>query len=1005
MADYSYASEAFFSELLRISSTIVWKNSSIAKQKEDPTQSVYVDQFMLAHQGKLTFDLIFSFDINVLIASGLTEQQAADGSEVSTEIPLDKRDVCTKNQIEYILSSYDEPNDYYRMLSGLPDRDDVEFVYNTKYPQISDDVTPIHMLPSDVLYLLESVGYLDELIQEYPNKKYLNHLASKKIDPYTARNSADYAILWIDHSDFSSLVNDFKETYDSCRYMITSVFNSQNIKNNNNDYIGFIGMTILFATIIQMHKKFLDADVTREFYDLDSLRYVYDSYGVPFYSAIPMQYHKLIVKNINRLISYKGSTQVIYELFDIFGLPDMSIYEYYILKTHRFVNGKPVFSKNEDGSYNLKAMYDIKFAKVQLYNDPVSDISDPQNHVSYEDMVRNDPYWISDKELIDKIYQEEYNYLESKYLGIQTTFDMMKIMYESCYYLKMIIDNRKLLSATSVYNNNIKLYTNLFDLVVYICALMCKKYGYEGNIPTDPHEIGKVLGFNFNLDLETLKEYITQEDYLKHDTQLLEYLSTLKVYSLESVRNVYANLTELRKYLMKKMSETADPEEYWVYYELYNSIMYSEYVKDVFKKSDGETASSFADMLRNTNLTLYERLTNDDDYDIGEEISYSIYLLKSSCDELSHIEYMDSMNIDNVIEYLLKLVEFFKSAKADVTSYTVVYSLASALDNHIKIMNYIQVINESRSFVDYIDELDDMIHLCRDLTYFRDNLITLLDSSRLLFSRHFIDAKIDQLTDYIKTISHLIKDITVTTEFVDTISDINIHLLDDDEFVMHDMVSLLYDDVKEIIKYLVSDKFNLDTTIATITQTLKDSGELVSEETFTDYIVKGLTIQRLMTSYKKEDYITRINSTHHSESDIMFDDKFVSYVVKYILEFSDQNYDSLVESIKEIIGKNQLNSVYNQHDSSINTINHISVLSTDNYVEMVSKLVSEIYKHYMNSEHILDSELHGLDQSINVSEYSKTTGELVNSSNRIKRVSLNTINDQLVLLHESTIEE
>ena len=634
MTDYTYASELFFGELIRISSDIVWKNDAVAKANEDPSQSLYVEQYILARQDRLAFDLIFSFDYDVLIASGLTEEQASNGSEMSSEIPENKRELCTKNQIEKILKTYNEPNNYYRMLNGLPDMDDNSFIYNTKYPYISDDKTPIHLLSIDIIHQLDANGYIDELIKMYPDKKYLKHLSSKKIDPYTARNTEPYGILWIGNSDYASLVDDFKEVYDKCRYMITTVFTSKNIQTNNADYIGFIGMCILFSTIMQMNKKFLDVDITRDFYDEDSLKYVYDSYGIPFYTSIPMEYHRRIVKNINRLLSYKGSTQVIFDLFDIFDLGYMSIYEFYLFKVHKFKDGKPIFVKKSDGTYDKKAMYDIKFAKVKLYNDPVSDIIDQVNHVSYDDMVLTDPYWVSDKELLDKLYEEEYNYLESKYLGIQTTFDMMKIVYESCYYFKMILDNKELLSVTTLYDNNTRSYVNIFDCIIYICALICKKYGYEGNIPSDPHEVGKILGFNFNLNLTELQNHISETDYLKNDEELLKYLSSMNVNSLESIRVVYENLTNLKKYLLNKMAETAIPEEYWVYYELFESIMYSEYVEDVFTKSDGTTATTFADMLVDRNPSFYQRLMNDNEYNINDEISYMLYLIKNTCTSL-----------------------------------------------------------------------------------------------------------------------------------------------------------------------------------------------------------------------------------------------------------------------------------------------------------------------------------------------------------------------------------
>ena len=176
MSNYTSSSELFFTELMRISTDIVWKNPTLAKKYEDPSQSVYVEQYILARQGKLTFDLIFSFDYDVLIASGLTEKQASDGSEVSYMIPESRRDICTSKQIERILESYNEPNNYYRMLNGLPDIGDTDYVYNTKYPDISDSKTPIHELSEEIIYMLENNGYIDELLETYPDKKYLKYM-------------------------------------------------------------------------------------------------------------------------------------------------------------------------------------------------------------------------------------------------------------------------------------------------------------------------------------------------------------------------------------------------------------------------------------------------------------------------------------------------------------------------------------------------------------------------------------------------------------------------------------------------------------------------------------------------------------------------------------------------------------------------------------------------------------------------------------------------------------
>ena len=75
-----------------------------------------------------------------------------------------------------------------------------------------------------------------------------------------------------------------------------------------------------------------------------------------------------------------------------------------MMKIHKFKEGKPYFKKKDDGSYDLREMYDILFAKVRLYDDPTSEMKQSKNHVKYEDLIRNDKYWINDENLLNKIY-------------------------------------------------------------------------------------------------------------------------------------------------------------------------------------------------------------------------------------------------------------------------------------------------------------------------------------------------------------------------------------------------------------------------------------------------------------------------------------------------------------------------------------------------------------------------------------------------------------------------
>lgn len=939
MNDYSYSSELFLNELLRISSNIIWKNPQKALDSEDSDNAIQVEQFNLASQGQLTFDLIYKFDEEALRSIGLSEIQVIQYSDDPLSIPDDLRDICTEKQIEYILAHFEEKNNYYRMLNGLPDIDDTDYLYNTKYPLLSDSTTPIHLLSLNQLYNLEDKGYLDELRSQYPQKKYLNHLTSKKIDIYTARNIDDYGILWLPESEYETLVDDFKETYSSCRYLITNVYQMQTIKEENSEYTGFIGLAILFMTILQMHKKFLDTDVTRDFYDEDSLKYVYNTYGVPFYLGIPIEYHNKIVKNINRLLSYKGSTQVIYELFDLFEMSAMSIYEYYMLKIHKFENGKPVFIKDENGKYDYRQMFDIKFAQVQLYNNPIEEITNLQNHVDYDNLVETDPYWVTDEELLEKIYSEEYNYMDSKYLGIQTMFNLMKILYESTFYMKMILDNKDTLGHTMIYNNSIRSNCNLFDLIIYTCALICKKYGYEGNIPTDPHQIGKVMGFDFKKNLVDVKDNISNSDYLKNDTKLIEYLNNIDVGSYQSVCNLYGYIVDLKKYLCEKMMETDDKDVYWSYYELYKSLMYSEYTESVFMKSNGEMAESFSDLLSDINPTLYDRLIKSSS-DNDEEISYTLYLLKSSCKKLKNIQYLDNANIDTIIEYVFKLIDFFKSAKADTTGYQIVYSLVSQMDNFNKLINYIDIIYDTHEpLYSIIDELKDLIHICNEFQRMKDSYYKLEFKLQSDLHKYKLTSIIEYIDDCIKLISHMIKDIYDSIELDETLSNLEIFLLDGEKFEFGDSVKLLYDEVMEIMKYMIKDSNELQTIIPNISESLKTGNNSLLELVLSVVVLSKLNLST--ETYLKDDIMEIMNCLLNEYNELQT-------ILPIISESLNVDVNSVLGLVSSMLIISKLNLFTKEHlkDDIVKLID-IAIVKSNNHA-FKDKLLSDIHLHFIN---------------------------------------------------------
>lgn len=512
MANPDVSAQAFMTELMELSLHLIWKDPFYANAGENSSDRADAEAYIAARNGELAFNSVYHFHESVLQAFFPDPDTLAVILTNKRAIPEDMRPAIVEAESKYLINYWEneggESNDYYRMLFGLPPKDMAaeDFVYNTKYADI-DMETPVHLLPYTDRLRLENLGYFAELRSQYPydgkSYQYLEHLGKYRIYPYVSRQAEMFELLYVQQSQYTQLRNDFIDTYEKARRMIIRVYYSDAYRNKSHLYEGFLGMCILFTTQSRMFVKYLEADIPRNFYDLESLKLVYDAYSVPFYSAIPLKYHERIVKKINELIGYKGSNQIFYDLFEIFDFGRMSAYQYYLVKDRiTDDDGNPIFRDKDGNLLSAEQMWKIRFAKVGFEDDQFIAITDPQNAVEYEDLTLDDPYWEEDEDLRKKLYESDWNFFHSKYMGVQIMFELSKLIFETCYFLKMLEDNHENMKDLSVYYMVTGEEYPLFDMVIYAVALLCKNAGFTGEIPSDPGSVAAVYGFNF-------KEYLT----------------------------------------------------------------------------------------------------------------------------------------------------------------------------------------------------------------------------------------------------------------------------------------------------------------------------------------------------------------------------------------------------------------------------------------------------------------------------------------------------------------
>ena len=607
-----------------------------------------------------------------------------------------------------ILENYDEQNNYYRMLNGLPDLEDEDFFYTPKeYCEEYgiDPTIPIHKLEDecgvDYISVLESVGYLDKLRKENPDKKYLEYVGSKRISIYEARHAKNFAILYLSSIDIrESIYREFIAAYEQARvYFISTAYNYQ-YRNLIDYYDNFIALCIFVMAIQRVSVKSIQNATDREFYDDYCVQLLYETYGVPFSSRIDENTQKQIVQNLNLLVQNKASNKVLLDIASILGFSNIEIYQFFLMKERLFdSNGRPVVKytnkiNNATGKMekvpDYEAMYDLHFQKVDIKEENLyKSLSESKNRVSYNDIVYYDPFWWEDDELHKEIWEREYSFIETKYMGATIPYRLTGLVFDSVILLMMIMEQYENEKGLTLYLPKItENPVSIVHTIVLLCALMSKKHHIPGEILSSPSKIIhalevldqdinceedyiEALGFNFNAfkrenidkTKKILEKYLIERDYYAangHDidvnkkgeqdtyspthlanyelnlnelNEFYGYLSKLsidnkditKAEKVKALNKIYTNMKCLYQFISYRMSVTDNYEEYYALKKFYETAYYSEETFKVFATEDDTGEKT----LPSTFLE-YLKLNN-----------VELYTFVNECDEDNLYEYID----------------------------------------------------------------------------------------------------------------------------------------------------------------------------------------------------------------------------------------------------------------------------------------------------------------------------------------------------------------------------
>lgn len=676
-------------------------------------------------------------------------------------------------RVEYI-ASYEELNPYYRMLHGLPpvDTDPLDYIYVEDY--VGSDVleelvrarvlptsdpdsplyksVPIHKLDKNQISYLNAKNIIDPILEEdYKNRQYLRFLGKKAIPYYFARKANRFDPLYIPTIESDAVERMYRDRLDENKIYVLRTVYSEAFKYESEYYDNFIAVFIVIITMVDLITRVQEFIARKEIFDIRSIQYIFKSYGVPFFEEIPYKYQVAMVKNLHTLLKYKSTATCMVDICSLFGFKNIKIFKYYLLRDRKMdiVTDEYIRKLKEDGSEDLDAEYELKFLKLPLDGQLGKYIRDGKNYIDYDEITEGDPKWDGglDHELVkSETLKQEFNFSRTKYISIDTIYDIAKMSAQQSYFFNMLYDNTDFESLATVQVPAIEAGTE-FKVADLFTLLTVLSYYYRNVKDTIMDTQSKVLyvnGFNFKADLAKLaaeigpkklpgiiedgivkKETVVDPGSTLHAQEQVDenYEDSFKIPksaipSFEEMMNLFINNLNVRDELIKGMAESDNIEVYKVYQKLYDALMTVELTmdyykinvtktidpetgeeietKDFYRDADGD--ATYTEFLKYKNPTLYETVACIEDFEddasrnayISNLIDSIVYALEQfiDSDKFQALFYnLPVMGIEAVKQYIATVINFYKSYKVDFLGLNTIYIFDDKYDGAIRLID------------------------------------------------------------------------------------------------------------------------------------------------------------------------------------------------------------------------------------------------------------------------------------------------------------------------------
>lgn len=758
--DKIFTDNPFIDELLYFTKTIavnaVIKDSDKADANETIESLKAADLYIACRENKARFDH-FTYDYEFLtkhyvLPPAIIEQCAKN----NTKIPEKYRSKLLEFKVNEYLEEYEETNNYYRTLIGLPPMEDTkkDFIYvNEDYlsgvPELTDVDLPVHEMSNEDLTILYSHGVIDDLINDNPDKKYLKFMGDNAIDVYKARKAMNFQILYIPTVSNNELMDRWNTKYEQNRMYTMKTYYSEAYKLYSDYYNNFIIVFILLQTMIDIISEVQEFIARKDIFDDRSIRYLFESFGIPYYPEIPRVYQIAMVKNINTLLKWKASTKNMIDICSLFGFDEVEIFRYYLLRDRRLVPDYDNDKTNDEYQFNYKTIiddngeekivpdndknYELKFVRTPIDEKADDYLKDKTAYEDYDIITEQDEFWDGQSDHQDvksAILDQEFSWTRTKYISIDTMYDLSQMSFDLPYFMNIFVDDwlkeDYLYVKIPTIKNNHSFRVN--DLFVYLMAITHIYNGFEDNIMKETSKILSILGFNFHVDMHELAFDIYDNTRMDINEMGADYfyIPEKQITNFDYLLKMFTKNKEIWNTVSEGMFHADNKRIYDAYKKVYDACYISDYTTTFFKLQDGTTAETYTDFLKERDYVLYESIIDLKSYtdeislrkaisDIIIEIVYILEEYMNSEDFKYVFSKFPAVSGDYVRSYMLKVVNFFKSYKVHLLDISTVYKAFDKRENSIKVYDdwINNITTEPGDYSQIIEEISGDVYLTK----------------------------------------------------------------------------------------------------------------------------------------------------------------------------------------------------------------------------------------------------------------------------------------------------